>query len=119
MIVNAEERGCNARHNLVDVMENLPKKHNFFRTLGTMELNISTCMGCHRGYQELWGNNLILDDAMHSLHYSNPNFTGNCLSCHDIDNDGNYVMWDYNKYTKFMGVSKVSNIQGNSVMTRM
>lgn len=111
-IIHAEERGCYACHEVEDAMENLPFKHSTIQPLGTMELTVMTCLGCHRGYYEMYGDTKILDDAIHAMHFYNDNFDGNCLSCHQIDSDGNYIMWDDVKHDLMRGITRVGDVQG-------
>jgi len=107
-MLNAEERGCNSCHDLKQAVRNLPKTHNALRTIGTMEMNYATCLACHT----LDFPYAVLKESMHGIHLNSDSFGGNCLSCHHIDDNGDYVMWDYVKYDVLMDLNKVADVQG-------
>lgn len=112
-ILDAEHRGCNSCHTLQDAVENTPLSHNNIQTVGTTELNVLSCLGCHTYLRaDIWGDNVPLSDAVHASHMGSDRFNGNCFSCHQQDADGNWMLWDQVKYDVLAGVSRVSDIEG-------
>lgn len=106
--VNAGNRGCNACH--ADVWDAIcdlsPIPHLATSKPGYGKVaNITDCYPCHAGGAALGGP--ILSDLIHSAHYSKAQFveeeSGNCWSCHAIDNAGNLVQWDVYKHTDQLG----------------
>lgn len=105
-ILNAEERGCNACHNLMDVVQLLPLSHPELLMPWNVDTTIGDCFFCHRAKRNL-------GDAIHGLHMNSENFTGNCLSCHHLDTvSGKYLQWDFAKYDVLYGITDVANVAG-------
>ena len=69
-ILNAEERGCNACHNLMDVVQLLPLSHPELMMPFSVDTTIGDCFFCHRAKRNL-------GDALHGLHLNSENFDGN------------------------------------------
>ena len=52
-----------------------------------------------------------LKDTIHQIHMANSTFNamnGNCMSCHAIDDNGDFVLWDDVKYDQYKGYKLVS-----------
>lgn len=106
-VLKAEERGCNACHDLSDALEMLPLSHPRLNNMYINdELSVEMCIVCHTflGYY-----GVDLAESMHSLHMLSDSFKeigGDCLSCHNIDNTtGEFQVWDRVKYDLFHGVT--------------
>lgn len=105
-VLNADERGCNSCHDLETVMKtrvNEGKHPTFLSVYGNEKIPYENCIACHSAY------NVDIQDAMHG-HMSSDSFTamgGTCLSCHDINDEGDYVMWDDVKYDVLKGITDV------------
>lgn len=106
-ILNAEERGCNACHNLMDVVQLLPLSHPELMMPFSVDTTIGDCFFCHRAKRNL-------GDALHGLHLNSENFDGSCLSCHHLNvYTGEYEMWDYVKYDVLYGINDVADVSGD------
>ncbi|MGI6152067.1 MAG: molybdopterin-dependent oxidoreductase [Christensenellales bacterium] len=112
-IINAENRGCNACHDLMEVVQLLPMSHSELVMLRNVEATIGDCFGCHRPPRVPMG------ECMHGLHLNSNNFKGNCMSCHTIDPaTGEYSMYDFTKYDIMYGITDVPNVQGEFSWTQ-
>ena len=112
-IMNAENRGCTACHSLEDAIEWLPIAHNGLQGIKGDHLNVNTCLNCHTGRQiPVFNRPIPLDTGVHEAHMSSDKFTGNCFSCHYLDN-GTYQLWDDVKYDLFQEITLVSNVEGD------
>lgn len=101
--LNADNRGCTSCHTLEDALMSLPTYHGFIFNGYNTEQTFSQCVACH-----IWAN--PLKDTIHSTHMNSDLFKeqgGNCESCHYIDNNGNYLRWDYEKYNVLKGITDV------------
>lgn len=106
--INEGNRGCNACHeDLYDAVlhseEINPYPHllNSAPTYG-MKASITDCMTCHTMNFMFGGP--VLTDIIHARHYSSDTFVneqnGSCTSCHATNAAGEWVLWDYYKYTE-------------------
>jgi len=108
-IIKAEERGCNACHDLMSVVQLLPLSHPELKMFRNVESTIGDCLFCHK----VGGGRVPMGESMHGLHLYSENFNGNCLSCHTITTaDGSYELYDYKKYDIMFGITDVANVQG-------
>lgn len=110
--VNAGNRGCNACHeDLWTLIENLnPLQHLASSAPGYgKDATYMDCYLCHDG-TPLHG--VMLKEPIHSAHYGSRVFTdeigGNCFSCHALDQNNAYVMFDAYKHTDEFGGFKDS-----------
>lgn len=113
-VLNGENRGCEACHTLEDALYNLYLPHS---GLGgeypTQEISINTCLVCHKQiFDGKYGSRTSIREAMHGLHLNSKTFDGNCYSCHLLDKEGNYKLWDNEKYNVLRGINWISNYQG-------
>lgn len=117
-IAHAEERGCTACHSLENAIEWCPISHNGLNSYGDDPLSVTTCLACHDGQQEPLFNRpgLKLRDIIHTSHLNSDNFldkNGSCMSCHYLDGEGDFVLWDEAKYDVMQGFTEVADIQGS------
>lgn len=111
-ILKADERGCTACHTLEDAVQMLPLSHPELWNPYDVEMNVNFCYMCHSMA-------LFVQDSMHSLHLSNPNFEGTCESCHYVSaKTGEYELWDRAKYDVMMGITNVANAEGEFSFTQ-
>ena len=116
--LNADDRGCLACHESIeDVVMSLDTKHNVYAMGYPTQVTIANCLGCHRnaGF-----GNIQLVETLHGIHNSNPQFTamdGSCDSCHFIDSDGKFNLWDYAKYDLYKGITDVKADEANLDVT--
>lgn len=112
--LNADNRGCNACHiDLQDTMRNMDYQHPTVWNDGYyFWMDVEQCMLCH------YPNHYELAPIIHGLHYGSAQESfekmgGDCMSCHYMSTFPDHVqLWDDVKYTKFVGVNKVANVQG-------
>lgn len=115
-ILNAENRGCAACHDpLEDVVQNLPLTHPELWNPYNVDVTIDFCYMCH-------SKALFVQDSMHTLHMNNAAFNamgGNCLSCHQISTStGEFQSWDKVKYDVMMGITGISDVEGEFSYTQ-
>ncbi len=73
-----------------------------------VEQGVQNCVMCHDTWQP---QATKLKDTIHQIHMSNSTFNamnGNCMSCHAIDDNGDFVLWDDVKYDQYKGYKLVS-----------
>lgn len=102
--LNADNRGCTSCHTLEDALMMLDTYHGTIFMGYPTEQTYSTCVACH-----IWAN--PLRDSIHSTHLGSQLFEqdgGNCESCHYIDENGDFLRWDYEKYDLYQGITDVS-----------
>lgn len=105
-ILNADQRGCNSCHELESVMKARVNSGAHELYVGTYEAESmpwGNCVACHMAYD------VNLMDSMHA-HMDRESFRdmgGSCNSCHYIDEDGNYLMWDDVKYDVMKGMTDI------------
>lgn len=117
-VLNADARGCNSCHDLVDVVENgllADGSHQFYLAgYPTATMNYEdSCLACHYAY----GVNTM--DFIHG-HMNNETFkamNGSCLSCHYIEEDGSMVLWDEVKYDVLKGITDVAADESQAKVT--
>ncbi|MEF9877623.1 MAG: molybdopterin-binding protein, partial [Gordonibacter sp.] len=85
----------------------LPTKHNAYAMGYPTQLTVANCLGCHRnaGF-----GNIQLVETLHGIHNGNAQFmamSGNCDSCHYIDSNAKFNLWDYAKYDLYKGIIDV------------
>lgn len=101
--MNADNRGCNACHDLESIVMEMDTYHGITLTKYATQTTLATCIACHSFYDPI-------RNAIHSLHLNNTTFNqmnGNCESCHYIDNDGNYLRWDEVKFDVLKGITEI------------
>lgn len=116
-VIYAEERGCTACHTLEDAIEWCPISHNGLSSYGNDPIGVDTCIACHDGQQFPLFNRpgLEMADIMHASHMMSDRFlekNGNCMSCHYVDRQGNYELWDHAKYDQLQGLTEVADVKG-------
>lgn len=114
--INAGNRGCNACHeDLWEVISDLnPLQHLASSAPGYgQNADWTDCAYCHGGVA-LGG--VMLREPIHVAHLSNEMFVeelnGNCFSCHALDENGDYVIWDFYKHSKQLGGYKDAGSDG-------
>ncbi|MEG2612597.1 MAG: molybdopterin-dependent oxidoreductase, partial [Alistipes sp.] len=106
--LDADRRGCLSCHTSIeDVVMSLPTKHNAYAMGYPTQLTVANCLGCHRnaGF-----GNIQLVETLHGIHNGNAQFmamSGNCDSCHYIDSNAKFNLWDYAKYDLYKGIIDV------------
>ena len=106
-MLHADERGCNACHELEQIVQAMPMSHPELEMTYNVEMTYWNCMPCHASRNPT-------RNTIHTAHYFSDYFDGNCLSCHHIDGQtGEYTLWDDVKYEVMTGWTDVSNVTGN------
>lgn len=102
--MNADERGCAACHDVGEVLKNI--RHVVYQGMYEAEsVHLQDCIACHSHYE------VSLKDPLHTRHMENKAFNamgGNCESCHYIDDDGNFLRWDFVKYDVLHGITDIA-----------
>lgn len=115
-VIRAEERGCTACHSLEDAIEWAPISHNGLNSYGDDPLSVTTCIACHDGQQgPLFNRPIPLINCIHTTHMMSDPFNelnGNCMSCHYVTPENEYVLWDEVKYDLLQGFTELSDIEG-------
>lgn len=112
--LDADNRGCLACHETIeDIVMSLDTKHNVYAMGYPTQLTVANCLGCHRnaGF-----GNIQLVETLHGIHNGNAQFTamrGSCDSCHFIDSDAKFNLWDYAKYDLYKGITDVAADEAN------
>ena len=104
--MNADNRGCNACHTIEDALEGMETYHGIIYFGYPVEQTLHNCFGCHSFYTTK------LRDSIHAIHDRNETFeamNGSCQSCHYIDDEGNYLRWDYVKYDVLLGITDIAS----------
>lgn len=105
-ILDMENRGCNACHDLASVVQMLPMSHPELASPRNVEVTVDWCFMCHRATR-------LMGDGVHMIHLNSPNFDGNCMSCHYVDPvTGEYSNFDTVKYDIMYGITDVANVSG-------
>lgn len=103
--MDADNRGCNACHNLEDIVTKMETYHGVIYYKYPTTQTIATCLMCHSFYET------PLRDTIHATHLGNAAFqamNGSCNSCHYINGDGEYERWDYVKYDHLKGITDIA-----------
>lgn len=109
--MNADNRGCNACHTLEDALEEMDTYHGIIYFGYPVEQTIENCFGCHGFYTTR------LRDSIHTIHDRSDKFDamkGSCQSCHYLDDEGNYLRWDYVKYDVLFGITDIAATDMNN-----
>ena len=109
-VINAEQRGCSACHDLTEQVQKLPLTHPELWNPYNVDETIDFCYMCH-------SKALFVADSMHAFHLSSEEFknvyNGSCDSCHYFNSrTGETELWDHVKYNVMMGFTLLPNIQG-------
>ncbi len=102
--MDADMRGCNACHNLEDIVTQMESYHGVVYYKYPTTQTIATCLMCHSFYQT------PLRDTIHATHMGNAAFQsmgGTCNSCHYINGDGEFERWDYVVYDHVKGITDI------------
>ena len=107
--LQGDQRGCLSCH---DTLEDAMMNQNTYHRLSIMgypvEQGVQNCVMCHDTWQP---QATKLKDTIHQIHMANSTFNamnGNCMSCHAIDDNGDFVLWDDVKYDQYKGYKLVS-----------
>lgn len=107
--LKGDERGCLSCHDtLEDAMMNQNTYHRLIIMGYPVEQGVQNCLMCHDTWQP---QATKLKDTIHQIHMGTATFEamgGSCMSCHAIDDDGEFVLWDYVKYDQYKGFNLVS-----------
>lgn len=112
--LDADNRGCNACHELEDAITQMETFHGVMYMKYATKLTLGTCVACHSFYKT------PLRDTIHATHMGSANFhalNGSCQSCHYIDGDGNYLRWDSVKYDHLRGITDIAAQDVNAEIT--
>ncbi|MEG2533319.1 MAG: molybdopterin-dependent oxidoreductase [Gordonibacter sp.] len=106
--LDADNRGCLSCHDSIeDAVMSLDTKHNAYAMGYPTQLTIANCLGCHRNAG--FGNTQLVE-TLHGIHNGKSQFTamnGSCDSCHYIDSNAKFNLWDYAKYDLYKGITNV------------
>lgn len=107
--LQGDQRGCLSCHDtLEDAMMNQNTYHRLIIMGYPVEQGVQNCVMCHDTWQP---QATKLKDTIHQIHMANSTFNamnGNCMSCHAIDDNGDFVLWDDVKYDQYKGYKLVS-----------
>ncbi|MDO5042981.1 MAG: molybdopterin-dependent oxidoreductase [Slackia sp.] len=108
--LDGDDRGCLSCHDtLEDSQMNQPTYHRLIMMGYPSEQSVQNCLMCHNTWQP---NANKLKDNIHQTHLNNDlfneKFDGNCMSCHAIDDNGDFALWDVVKYDQYKGYVNVS-----------
>ena len=116
--LQGDDRGCLSCHDtLEDALMNQNTYHRLIIMGYPVEQGVQNCLMCHNTWQPSANK---FKTNIHQIHMSNPTFDamqGNCMSCHDIDDDGNFVLWDLVKYDQYKGFNLVSAEESGATVT--
>ena len=116
--LQGDQRGCLSCHDtLEDAMMNQNTYHRLIIMGYPVEQGVQNCLMCHDTWQP---QATKLKDTIHQVHMANPTFTamnGNCMSCHAIDDEGDFVLWDVVKYDQYKGYNLVSVDDANMTVS--
>ena len=108
-LLHADQRGCNACHELEQIVQAMPMSHPQLMMTYNVEMTYWNCMPCHISRNPV-------RNTIHSTHLMSGTFqemNGSCLSCHQIDGmTGEYKLWDDVKYNVMTGWTDVKNVEG-------
>ena len=105
MYMNADNRGCTACHTLEQAQDMIETFHGAIFMGYEAEYTVWTCLGCHGFGQKPF------KETMHTVHMTSNTFNamgGNCFSCHYVQDDGSYTLWDLVKYDVVRGITNLS-----------
>ncbi|KLO23979.1 MULTISPECIES: hypothetical protein [unclassified Marinitoga] len=99
-ILHLEERGCSSCHKVVTRGEEVfdytlyaevkkIEEHPALRKETVDEQGVLYCLLCHENLGEKSFKKII-----HPIHYFSEHFDGNCFSCHDISDEGEFKLFD-------------------------
>lgn len=113
MVLDADNRGCTACHgqDLNNVLKNLSLATDHFEitTSGDMPLRVQSCIACHELCTGFGSTRAII----HGIHLAEDStFQGNCMSCHEVDADGNMQLWERAKYNLLHGIITMDANEG-------
>lgn len=104
--LNAENRGCSACHDLEDTMRSFG--HVVYHgEYPAEDMPVQNCVACHSDTYSGFN----LQQPIHSRHLGSTAFNamnGTCESCHYIDEEGNYLRWDFVKYDVMRGMTDIA-----------
>lgn len=115
--LDADNRGCISCHEdgLNDILVNHLDFGHFSleNGLGT-EIDVRDCRMCHDEHTGfMYGVPKSLGDMIHGIH-GKDTFTGDCMSCHTANADGEGMqLWEDSKYDVMSGITPVENVQGD------
>lgn len=106
MYFNADNRGCQACHDLEQTLRGFG--HVLYKgRYPKGGMTYQDCLSCHS--YEYTGR--TLQQSLHARHNGSTAFNamgGSCESCHYIDENGNYLRWDYVKYDVLHGITDIA-----------
>lgn len=119
-VLGSEHRGCYSCHdNIKDELYSMPimmygQTGSHITCTGldsidkTGDIKISECISCH---ENGGGTGVPLPaNLVHGLHSDT---TAKCTDCHTTDIDGNWTMWDYDRYNELMGIYPADASEGS------
>lgn len=116
--LDGEQRGCLSCHEtLEDAQMNQPTYHRLIIMGYPVEQGVQNCLMCHDTWQP---NANKLKDNIHQTHMNNELFDdmgGNCMSCHHINDDGDFVLWDVAKYDLYKGYNLVDAEESGATLS--
>ncbi len=123
--LDADNRGCNACHaDLAETLNGMDYAHADLSNPYGIQITAQTCKGCHNpGSYDVYyvTEEYGFGTLVHGLHYgtSNPDFTGDCMSCHNATEDGKgMVLWDAVKHELLRGIVDVPDVTGDFEFTQ-
>ena len=109
--LHSDERGCYACHDdLNEALQAMPRSlskrqwmpsnHLHLNYVNDMKVTIDQCISCHISY------GLEFNTYIHGVHQTAAfrNMGGSCESCHVVTNEGEWALWDDEKYNLLSGI---------------
>lgn len=110
--LDADNRGCTSCHTLEEACLGLDIGHQvLFHGYPTIQ-TVDNCRTCHWPINPKFPYRTDLRESIHGIHNGSTMFrdyaNGTCSSCHEIDHEGNFLLWDDVKYDVLRGITDVT-----------
>lgn len=115
--LDADMRSCNSCHTLEEACIGLDIGHQvLFHGYPTIQ-TVDTCRTCHWPLNPKFPYRTDLMESIHTIHNTSKAFdetyNGSCTTCHDIDHEGNFLLWDDVMYERMRGITDVAAEDAN------
>lgn len=114
--LDADRRGCTSCHTLEEACLGLEIGHQvLFHGYPTIQ-TVDNCRTCHWPINPKFPYRTDLRESIHGIHNGSAvfrNMDGSCTSCHEIDHEGNFALWDDVRYDVMRGITDVSAEDAN------
>ncbi|MEC4271891.1 molybdopterin-dependent oxidoreductase [Adlercreutzia sp. R25] len=113
-VLKADARGCATCHlDLGATLESFDPTHAGLMGGLNMPMDVTQCKACHHDMS--WVG--VLGPKVHALH--NVAMDGSsgpsCFTCHEVDSEGNMLLWEEVKHGAMAGITAVEDVQGDFV----